>query len=285
MAVRNQIDRSGGGKSIPPPIGRGGATPRGGANDRSVGGSFGGTPTPPRTAGPIAPKTPAPAPPPASVGPAYPKEIAPRSVGPAYPKDTGTPYSGGGGGGITPMAAVGQEAPPPPPSLQDWLGQDAGFIAEQASLQGNRDNSLADYRSQLKNYDQDFRLALQNLGVNANNYQADDPLTQGVDETAGTYGGWDQSNRLGAYGMGLNNLQNDFSARGLRDSSFYGEGRTNFDTDMNRQLSSLEQGRGQQRGQYNQNMAAAESDYMNALNRARADSAGRGAAKYGQTLA
>lgn len=167
-----------------------------------------------------------------------------------------------------------------PPTLKQWLGKDSAYLAEASSLKGTRNNALSDYVNQLRTYDTDFQSALKNLGRTG--YKADNMKTGNKDEYKS--GRWDANNQLGAYGQGLKSINNDFSSRGLMDSSFFGEGLTNFNTDMDNQLSSLEKSRQGYRSDNRIQTQAANTDYQNALKRAQADSAARAEVRYGQRL-
>lgn len=169
---------------------------------------------------------------------------------------------------------------PKVPTLQKWLSRDPAYIAERSSLGGTRSNALADYRNQLRNYDTDFTSALKNLGRTG--YKRDSVNTANKDEYRA--GRWDPNNQLGAYGQGLKSINNDFSSRGLLDSSFFGEGLTNFNTDMDNQLANLEKSRQGFRSDNTVQRNSAETDYRNALKRAQADSAARAEIRYGQRL-
>lgn len=167
-----------------------------------------------------------------------------------------------------------------PPTLNQWLRKDPAYLAESSSMKGTLNNALADYTNQLRTYDTDFQTALKNLG--RTRYTADKAKTRNKDEYKS--GRWDPKNQLGAYGQGLTGINNDFSSRGLMDSSFFGEGLTNFNTDMDNQLSSLEKSRQGFRSDNSIQTQAANTDYQNALQRARADSAARAEVRYGQRL-
>lgn len=167
-----------------------------------------------------------------------------------------------------------------PPTLQQWLSRDPSYIAERSSLGGTRTNALSDYRNQLRTYDTDYTTALKNLGRTS--YRGDNFNTANKDEYAS--GKWDANNQLGAYGQGIESINNDFSSRGMLDSSFFGEGLTNFNTDMDNQLASLEKSRQGFRSDNTIQRNSAETDYQNAIKRAQADSAGRAEIRYGQRL-
>lgn len=166
------------------------------------------------------------------------------------------------------------------PTLKKWLGRDAAYIAEKASMGGTLNNALADYRNQLRTYDTDFTSALKNLGRTG--YRQDNFNTGKKDEYRA--GRWDPNNQLGAYGQGLRGINNDFSSRGMLDSSFFGEGLTNFNTDMDNQLANLEKSRQGFRSDNTVQRNSAQTDYQNALKRAQADSAARAEVRYGQRL-
>lgn len=166
-----------------------------------------------------------------------------------------------------------------PPSLGGWLKRDPGYIAEAASMRGTLNNALSDYTNQLRTYDTDFTTALKNLGRTS--YRGDSARTKKDDYSAGK---WDPNNQLGAYGQGLRGINNDFSSRGMMDSSFFGEGLTNFNTDMDNQLASLEKSRQGFRSDNAVQRNSAQTDYQNAIKRAQADSAARAEIRYGQRL-
>lgn len=166
-----------------------------------------------------------------------------------------------------------------PPTITQWLRKDPAYIAEAASMKGTLNNALSDYTNQLRTYDTDFQTALKNLGRTG--YKGDSSRTKKDDYSAGK---WDPTNQLGAYGQGLTGINNDFSSRGLMDSSFFGEGLTNFNTDMDNQLGSLEKSRQGFRSDNSIQRQSANTDYQNALQRARADSAARAEVRYGQRL-
>lgn len=166
-----------------------------------------------------------------------------------------------------------------PPTLSMWMRKDPAYIAESASLKGTLNNALSDYTNQLRTYDTDFTTALKNLGRTS--YRGDSSRTKADDYRSGK---WDPNNQLGAYGQGLESINNDFSSRGMMDSSFFGEGLTNFNTDMDNQLASLEKSRQGFRSDNTVQRTSAQTDYQNALKRAQADSAGRAEIRYGQRL-
>lgn len=166
------------------------------------------------------------------------------------------------------------------PNLNTWLRRDPSYQAERASLAGTKNNAFADYRNQLRTYDTDFTTALKNLG--RTNYRGDNFNTGKKDEYRS--GKWDPNNQLGAYGSGLKSINNDFSSRGMMDSSFFGEGLTNFNTDMDNQLASLEKSRQGFRSDNTIQRNSAQTDYQNALKRAQADSAARAEIRYGKRL-
>lgn len=166
------------------------------------------------------------------------------------------------------------------PTLTQWLRRDPAYTAEAASMKGTLNNALADYRNQLRTYDTDFTSALKNLGRTG--YRGDNFNTKSKDEYKA--GRWDPNNQLGAYGQGLRGINNDFSSRGMLDSSFFGEGLTNFNTDMDNQLANLEKSRQGFRSDNTVQRNSAQTDYQNALKRAQADSAARAEVRYGQRL-
>jgi len=164
--------------------------------------------------------------------------------------------------------------PPKPPSDEDWWKSDDAFIAEQGSLKNNLDRALANLTQQRSSYDTDLISTLKNLG-----------WTWGGGSPSGIegfeQGSWDPNNMLGAYGQGVYNLNNDFAARGLLDSSFFNDATNNFNTDMNNQFSGLVSNRNQFLNARTSDEETANSTYQNALKQAKAESLARRAAQFG----
>jgi hypothetical protein len=181
-------------------------------------------------------------------------------------------FSGGGAGSAVASStgAVGTAAPP---SDDDWWNQDAAYQAQLGGIESNKQSALANLLQQRQNYDTDLGSTLKNLGRKGSD------INQW--EGGGGLGEWDPTNMQGAYGQGLFNLQNDFSSRGLADSSFYNTALGDFNNDMNNQFNNLVQARGAFGRARGQDEFDANAAYTNALNQARAESIARRAAQYG----
>lgn len=184
-------------------------------------------------------------------------------------------FSGGGAGGSAVASSTGAvgTAAPVPPSDDDWWNTDAAYQAQLGGIESNKQSALANLLQQRQNYDTDLGSTLKNLGRRGSDINQWD---QG-----GGLGEWDPTNMQGAYGQGLFNLQNDFSARGLSDSSFYNTALGDFNNDMNNQFNNLVQARGAFGRARGQDEADANAAYTNALNQARAESIARRAAQFG----
>lgn len=194
---------------------------------------------------------------------------------PSAPAQT---FSGGSGGGTVGTNASGQAgtvsaqatSTPATPQIspEDWINSDAAYQAESAGYKNTLDNALADLLTRRTNYDTDFTQTMKNLG-----------WSWGGDKTGDlsslASGKWDPSNRLGAYGSGLYNLNNDFASRGMLDSSFYGDAQNNFNTDFGNQFAGLVNQRQGQTKSFTDQQNAANNTYQNALAQARAASLAR----------
>lgn len=140
------------------------------------------------------------------------------------------PNSGGGGGlgtGATgTIAAQGmsgfaaEEPPAPPPMSEDqWLAQDAGFIDEKAAANADFENLMAKLANQRTDYELDNKNTNRNLGWNGKE--------------------WNEDDRLTGYGNAFQNQLNDFSSRGMVDSSLFGEAQNDLNRGFNQQRDDL----------------------------------------------
>lgn len=129
-------------------------------------------------------------------------------------------------------------SPPPQMNQDEWNAQDSAYLSENSGIKLTLDQALAQLADQRKTYQTDFGTATRNLGWN---WQ--DANNDGIaDDTELGAGAWDPTNQQGAYGQAYQNQQNDFSSRGMMDSSFYGDALT----EMNRGFTN----------QYDQSLAA-----------------------------
>lgn len=197
---------------------------------------------------------------------AAPRPIAPSGGGAAY---------GGGALGSTGTGIVAEQAGPPPQaqSFDDWKGQggwqgDSAFMAEDASAEAEYQALLNQLGQQNTNYLQDFKGGLRNLGWD---YEG---------ENYGQ-GNWDAEDKLGAYGGAFQGLQNDFSGRGLMDSSFYGQAQNDLTDRFNRQRNDMQTGLNTQQNEFNSNKTNALQSREAAKNRALAEAYSRFSGGYG----
>jgi len=199
-----------------------------------------------------------------------------RSTSRSTSYSTGTPVAATSSGTVAATAPAPADPPAPaeppkPPSDEDWWKSDADYQVEEASLKSSLENALAELATKRSNFDQDFVTTLKNLGWDWN---GDD---QGSLDNVAT-GRWDAANQLGAYGRGFTNLNDDFASRGLMDSSFFRDAVQNYNTDYNNQFGNLTSQRNSfldQNGEKTGAGAAANTEYQNALARARQSSLAR----------
>jgi hypothetical protein len=150
------------------------------------------------------------------------------------------------------------------PNDEAWWMSDPTFQAEDAGNQSTLKSATDALITRRAGLDGDFLRALMNLGWNPN---SNSDLQGG--------GQWNATDKLGAYGAGLNNLQNDFAGRNMLGSSFYGDALTNFGTDMNNQKSAMNQQYMNSGQQITNDQAAAQAAYTAALARAKQSSLAR----------
>lgn len=202
---------------------------------------------------------------PAPIAPQAPRQQAPQQRSGGY---SGGPVGTSATGRAAPMSMEAPAAAPTPMSDEDWWNQDADYQTEQGGLKNVLDSAMSNLALKRSGFDTDFVSTMKNLGWD---WGGDE--TGSLDDLGG--GKWDPSNKLGAYGAGFQNLNNDFASRGLLDSSFFGDSLTNFNTDFNNQFSQLTG----QRNQFQQGLKgdeqSSQNEYQNALARARASSLAR----------
>jgi hypothetical protein len=141
-------------------------------------------------------------------------------------------------------------------------------MAEDASAEAEYQALLNQLGQQNTNYLQDFKGGLRNLGWD---YEG---------ENYGQ-GNWDAEDKLGAYGGAFQGLQNDFSGRGLMDSSFYGQAQNDLTDRFNRQRNDMQTGLNTQQNEFNSNKTNALQSREAAKNRALAEAYSRFSGGYG----
>ncbi|QSJ04771.1 hypothetical protein [Cellulosimicrobium phage DS1] len=185
-------------------------------------------------------------------------------------------FGGGGGiqapaytgGGVSTLSTgiVAEPAPPPEPpkpSLEDWRAKDATFNAANQTIDTDLNSLLRQLADENAKYDQDFNLGLRNLGWDA------------------TANRWNPDDLLGAYGQSRNNMFNDFSGRGMLDSSFFQTAQGDLDRNFERQRNDMNTDRQRVMSEYGASQGRARQDAQNARQQALADAAARYAAMYG----
>ena len=279
MATFENVAGGGGKVSSSTRSGRGGSfasprTGRGGSFDSSRtgrGGSF----APMSSTKKVAPPAPVKKPP----APSQPGRSGGRTGAINLPNS----YSGGGsspnssGGsnlapsasGIVSTPAVASLSAPVVPSLEDWRAKDSLY------------NSLAGKGGSI-----DTELAAAIDELTRNNTEAnrgfDDSLRNlGWDAQAGRWiGAGDQGAMLGAYGQAQTALMNDYSGRGMMDSSFFGSANQDLTDQFNRQRSDYDVARQRANENFGRDKANAQSRANSARSQAIADAAARYAALF-----
>lgn len=183
----------------------------------------------------------------------------------------GSGYGDTGSFGVDGGGALGAVTTPPIPTDEEFLSGDAGYQRELAALE----RALADYKTQntteRDRYGVNFNEGLRNLGW----AMKDDEATPDVFE-----GSWNLEDTNFAAGRGFQNLRNDFAARGLLQSSDYGNARSNFDRGLNEQKSSMERDRSTFLSDLASQLGAFENENTDAKNAAKAEALARKAAQY-----
>jgi hypothetical protein len=180
--------------------------------------------------------------------------------------------SGGGGGGyssapitntVAPAATTAPVDPaptPPPVSDDDWLAGDSTYQAALAALKKTLSGYQTQYDTSKTNYDTDYNSSLKNLGWNqdGNAWNADDTNT--------------------AYGRSYGNQMNDFAARDMLQSSFYGEALNNLLRQFNDQKGDLSTSRGRYMTDLGNTLTQQQNENALSQQQARAESIARKAA-------
>lgn len=198
---------------------------------------------------------------------------APRTSGGS---SAGRSYSGGPVS-TNSLGAVSEVQPAPAPtplSFDQWqsdgnnYANDATFMSEQGSANSDYNNLIAQLANQNKNYISDMETGLRNMGL---------------DFTGNDYAGgkWDPTDQLGAYGQAFRNMQNDYSGRGLLDSSFYGQAQQDLGDNFDRQRNSILDQLAAENRSYESNRVAAGNSRDQAINRARTEAYNRYVSGFG----
>lgn len=208
----------------------------------------------------------------AARGPIAPSQPGRATIGRAPAPSAGA-YGGGSLGTMSTGLVAEQAAPPQPQTFDDWRNAggwqgDSAFMAEDASAEAEYQALLNQLTQQNTGYMQDFKGGLRNLGWDH----------EGEDYGNGR---WDAEDKLGAYGGAFQGLQNDFSGRGLMDSSFYGQAQNDLTDRFNRQRNDMMTGLNTQQNEFNSNKTNALQSREAAKNRALAEAYARFSGGFG----
>lgn len=191
---------------------------------------------------------------------------APSSVLPNSGGYTGGALGGGGAysGFFTQDAGASATGPL---SLEDfanggYAGQDSTYNASALSAEDEFNNLIAQLGRQNGDYLLGFKDNLRSLGWDYNG------------EDYGN-GKWNQSDSLGGYGQAYQGLQNDYSGRGMLDSSFYGQAQQDLKDRFDRQRTGLMNDLNTTNADFEANKVAAAKSKENAISRALADAYAR----------
>lgn len=217
-------------------------------------------------------------------------QAAPTPIAPISPISPNRVQGGGGGGGsvqggatgrsyssVEPSATGAMQAVEPMPqqaqTFDDWKASgghagDSTWGAENASAQSEYETLLASLAQQNTGFLNDWRGGLQSMGWD---FGADGDRS----------GNWDADDTIGAYGQTRNNLVNDFSGRGMMDSTFYQEGLQNMDRRFNQQRDDMLRSYDNTQNEYSTNQAGALKSKEAAQQRALADAYSRYSSGYG----
>lgn len=173
--------------------------------------------------------------------------------------DTGIGYSGGAVSALG-TGVIAEAAPAPPIDFDafkggKYAGEDAAYVSETAAANAELQTMLAELARQNSEYETGFKGNLKTLGLD---YEGDDWKN----------GKWDQDDTLGAYGQSYQNLQNDYSGRGLMDSTFYGNAQRDLTDRFNRQRDELFSGYDTAKGNFATQRTRAEEANKRAQERA-----------------
>lgn len=203
------------------------------------------------------------------------KSYTPKSQAPAPRQQAPRGGAGGGGGtysggSLSPSPSgqmVAAAAPPPRPSLEDWRAGDSVYNSSVGSIDNDLNGLMAQLAESNRQYNADQDLGLRNMGWDAT--------------AAGGQGDWNADDQLGAYGQSRSNLFNDFSGRGMLDSSFFADKQTQMTDNFNRQRMDMNEARTGINNEYNASRGRAQNDANLARQQAMADAAARYAAQFG----
>lgn len=171
------------------------------------------------------------------------------------------------------------------PTLAQYLGADATYKATQAALAKQLSTYKNDITAQRNNYQQDYSQSLKDLG-----YTPGVAATAAVKNKAGKVtkaavaakpGVWNYQDNLTASGRAMQNLLNDYAARGMLQSSGYAQGQNDLTRSLNDQLTGITKARTTFNNDLTRQQTAYTDQNTAARQQAAAEAAARRSAKYG----
>lgn len=186
--------------------------------------------------------------------------------------------SGGGGySSVSPTATgvmAAEPMPSPQPQSYDAWKQGGGHVgdstwaAENASAEAEYQSLLASLAQQNTGFQNDWRSGLKSMGWQ---FGAEGDRS----------GQWNPDDLVGAYGQTRNNMVNDFSGRGMMDSTFYQDALQNTDRRFNQQRDDMLRSYDETQGRFETDRANAGKSRESAQQRALAEAYSRYASGYG----
>ena len=168
------------------------------------------------------------------------------------------PYSGGGSfndGGVAPQVSA--------PSEEDYLGGDAGYLAQSSALTSALQRFLADADFQRKNYDTDYNRSLRDLGYDEGKKS------------------WNWNDKLTASGRGNQNQLDDFASRGMLQSQGYADAFQELQRMLGQQYDGMKTARGTFNTDLDNQIANYKAENTSSSQAARAEALQRRAMQFG----
>lgn len=162
---------------------------------------------------------------------------------------------------MNPPAGAAAGAPPVHiPTDEEWLAGDSAYADQVASTQRSLADTLADSQKQRRDYDTSYNDDLRQLGWNGQGWNTADPLTQS--------------------GKAFSGQTNDFAARGMLQSTGYGDAITNTTRQFNQQVSDAAQARTQYDSGLDSLDAANQAQTQDSITQAKRAAIARKSAQY-----
>ena len=156
-----------------------------------------------------------------------------------------------------------------------WVATNDGmYQTQKAALESAREAAISKLLADFNNYDVDYGNSLRKLGFTGNaraldnaKYDNESGRFLGADNNPIEVG-WNESDQNTAAGRGLSNLMNDFAARGMLQSSAYGQARNDLFRSLNDQLSASATARNRAFADTNAQVANQKQTAQDAMNQA-----------------